>query len=299
MLKCYIYANCFGKVLEQYLLLIEQFKNIYDIKVFYIMDDPKKTIDIVYLKNTDLFIYQVMSKNAFNKEDGDFYCTESIITLLPFHCKKISIPSCYFDGYFIDGLSQNQLPQKLKENNVMYQNKLLCEFFPNYCFNKKLFNMLSSKISIDLILKNIQSNDFYNNSEIFDCINSSFNRFSQKEKDNNIDIPITNFILQNFKNKRLFNTTNHPSKFIFEYIITELLNKLNLTLNINPHMYDIDLMKCTGRIPIFNCIINYLGICTEFNNQFYIQNNLFETLYDYILFYKKLFEENNITEIIN
>lgn len=297
MLKCYIYCNCFGKVLQEYLYKIKEFTDIYDIKVYYIMDNPNKTVDLNYLKNTDLFIYQHMSKNAFKEQDADFYCTDFIKKLLPYHCKKISIPSCYFDGYFIDGLSQDNLPKRLKVSKNE-QGKLLCEYFPNYCFNKKLFNMLSSKIDIDIILEKIQSDNFYNKSEIYNCINSSFNKFSEKEKSNNTDIPITEFLLENYKKKRLFNTTNHPSKYIYQYIIKELFKKLNFNIIINEDIYDIDLMKHSGRVPIFNCIINYLDIPKDFNSQYYIENNFFESLKEYITFYKTFFDENNIIEII-
>lgn len=296
MLKCYIYCNCFGKVLQEYLLMIQEFNDIYNIKVFYIMDDPKETVDIEYLKNTDLFIYQHMSNNAFKKEDGAFYCTESIIKLLPVNSIKISIPSCYFDGYFIDGINQNQLPKRLKETKDKNDKLLLCEYFPNYCFNKKLFNMLSSNLPIDILLKNIQSNNFYTKSEIYNCINNSFNRFSEKES--NTDIPLTKFILENYRKKRLFNTTNHPSKYIFQYIVKELFNKLNFNININEHIYDIDIMKYAGVVPIFDCTINYLQIPNDFNSNFYVHNHLLESIKDYIIFYKKLFEENGIVEII-
>lgn len=297
MLKCYIYSNCFGKVLQQYLSIIPEFTSVYDIKVFYIMDDPREVVDLNYLKNTDLFIYQHMKKNAFKECNGEFYCTDSIKKLLSSYCKVISIPSCYFDGYFIDGLSQENLPTYLKQTKDK-QGKLLCDYFPNYSFNKKLFNMLSSKMSIEVILKNIQSNDFYTKSEIYNYVNSSFNRFSQKETSNNTDIPLTDFILENYRKKRLFNTTNHPSKYIFRYVIEELFKKLNFNIQVSENMYDIDIMKYTGRNPIFNCIINYLDMPIDFNNQFYIQDSLFKTLYDYIDFYKKLFDDNNIDQIL-
>jgi hypothetical protein len=278
---CYIYANCFGKVLKDYLENISDFN--YEIKVFYMMDCIS-TIDINKIKICDLFIYQHMTTNALTNKTKELctnnFNTNEIVKLLPIYCVQISISSPYYSGYFVNGITQDKLKNVNKIDSKHYI------YFPNYCFNSILLVMLINNKSTDEILQVLNNPKLYSKEFIINNAINSLNELKKREVTNNVDIRLSIYIESNFTEYRLFHTTNHPSKYIFNFVIGEIFKKINLSLpNI---LNEKDLMETNQKAPILQCIINTFNLNeNEFGPPYYIQGNKVDTLLEYILFYKQ------------
>ena len=98
-----------------------------------------------------------------------------------------------------------------------------------------------------------------------------YNRYvnnTEKYINNNIYIiSIYEYIKQNYKEKLLFYSMNHPTKYIIEFICEEIIKYLQITNNIN---YDIDLLNGTKCI-LYKCISKNINF--DINNHSVLTSN--------------------------
>ena len=296
--QCYIYMNCFGKVLLEYLSAIPEFASVYTMKIFYMMDSVTD-VEMDVLEQCDLFLYQHISLTALTSNtkndvrtnlDLSLYTTDFIIcSVLPITCQKISVPSVYFSGYFYDSVAQTNLPVQIKSSRTSC-GKLCADYFPNYCFNAKLLNLaMNPDISIEQIVTTLTNPQLYSKYDVLKNVETTLNNIKQRESHNKVDICLTEFIQTNFCKTRLFHTTNHPTVVIFEYVINEILKLIGLEF-IRVTLTE-DLMARTARVPILPTVKIALGISENdenFNGPYYIHNQQIDTLQEYIEYYVNL-----------
>jgi hypothetical protein len=56
----------------------------------------------------------------------------------------------------------------------------------------------------------------------------TLNNLNKREKSNKVDVPVHDYIRENFSRVRLFHTTNHPTKYLYAYILPFLCDFLNI-----------------------------------------------------------------------
>lgn len=203
----------------------------------------------------------------------------------------------YRDMYY---LASNYVVNKCKENAII--------IFVNNChFHFYYFDLTYSKsnkyvhISIIDCNNNDKDVDYYKNvyienndlkssnelSEIFDkTITELKNRYQnmlQYRKHNTHFINVVPFIENNYKNKLLFYTFNHPTKYLLQFIALELIHILNIPDTIN---YDSDpftnergiLYSCIQKMVNFN-IRNYSPFMNGCSNIHDIFNSTKDEVY--------------------
>lgn len=182
-----------------------------------------KNIDSNHLKNCNVFIYQPLNDNH------GVYSTNYILNFLSEKCIKISIPYIYNSAIY----------------SVYYENatpKWRIGTLYN-CGWKNIIIMMKDDLKLNDILDKYDNNeiDFYFEERFDICIKSL------KEKEKDCSIKPSNFILDNYKDKRLFVTQNHLTDYFTTWICNEILNILNLdTLIINNVMNDIIEEDCVN-----------------------------------------------------
>ena len=99
-----------------------------------------------------------------------------------------------------------------------------------------------------------------------------------QEKELNTDIKVADFIINNYKQKRLFHNCNHITKPMIINIVNQVLNILCININENIDI-EIGIYNQTILHPISKTIQNILGLeyFDEEGDQFYI-----DYIYDYI-----------------
>uniref|UniRef100_A0A6C0EH21 Polysaccharide biosynthesis enzyme WcbI domain-containing protein n=1 Tax=viral metagenome TaxID=1070528 RepID=A0A6C0EH21_9ZZZZ len=240
MINILFYGNCQTFAVQHTLSLSSDHYNIQHVPCWTTDTDKEKFTEIV--KNSDIIITQPINDNY---RDLDYLSTSYIINNKKTDCKTIIFDSCYFDFYYFD------LTYKNKDNNLLREPI-------DYHYNN-MIECYNNNLPIEYYIENYANNYNLKSSEELEIIaNESLNELNKRYQENknkyngeNINIISTeDFIKNNYKNKLLFYSMNHPTKYVTQYICEEIINILNIPNTIN---YEIDLLpdpKCI----IYKCI---------------------------------------------
>lgn len=251
------YGNCQINAILKTLNLSDNY-NIFHIECF-----RKDIVDQEYFTNIikmcDVIITQSISDNYRNVE---YLSTQYIKQHKKSICKLIIFDSCYFKFYYYD------VKYKRFNNDVLH--------IPvDYHYNK-MIECYNNGHSIDYYINNFVNNLHLKSSEELetiaeDSLNNLYNKYiNNKEKynDNNIYIiSIYEYIKQNYKEKLLFYTINHPSKYVIQYICDEIIKYLNIENTIN---YDIDVLN-NPKCILYKCISKNINF--DINNHNALTSN--------------------------
>ena len=284
-----IYGNCQARVLASFLNSSELFKSHYQyvtIKPVHIINKNEfnELINDIVPK-LNLFIFQPVSENYKGKE----YSSSHLIEQLNTETQNISFPSCYFTGY-------NPEIKYLKDD----KGRMITEQFDYHDLN--IIQGFLESLSIEQVKEKIINYNYYPSNFSLTEIEKSLAQLSKRENNifdtgKQIDIKISGFIRDNYKKNRLFNTINHPSKFIFKYIAEQILKLLDIEDNIQ---LDRDFLNHTI-YPIYQS--NYQNLKFDFANPMqysirecvYTLNDTIESYFDYYASLpKKILEINAV-----
>lgn len=243
-----IHGNCQTRLIRMYLEKNRTFQKKYIFleipSIFLFEQDQLDIIKYNFLwKRCSLFITQMISDNNIFGID---LSTNSIKKALDENCKTVTIPILYFTGYF---------PQAIK-NKVPFRKDIFCwrDTFVDSLFEKGL--------TIDEIIDTIKNEEFLNEDDIEQNVIQSFNELERRETF--LDIRISDYIKQYYKDMQLFYDPYHPCNFLLKELVIRILKFLqiqDLTFE-NDQIFDIDI-KCNlreGSIPIYPSVVKVLNL---------------------------------------
>ena len=246
-----LYGNCHMQALFEFLKNNNEFNNKYTLyPIPYIQTIHKaEFFEYPVFRNCDVFIHQAIQlANRYGKE----FASSNIIQKLKKDCKVIAVPNVY------------QLPKF---------------FFPQYRKNNELKTYFPYKGTIffrdQIIDENIKKGktineiiDIYNDKNLFKkyYIKAEYEKFLDKirMREQEWDIKVSDFIIENINKKQLFFDPNHPTNFFINYIYLELLPKLDIkdkSLNTEPI-----LSLEAYQMPLCASIIDYFILDYDLNN---------------------------------
>jgi hypothetical protein len=208
-----IYSTCQGHGIMHYLQKFLNYNcknNNYRFNIIhncYLIENPILKDNIIEeLKKTDIFIYQKMNKK-WGILSTDKTVENSIGSYIPTNCKHIIIPYIYVSWLWSIGKSL------IGDTTLKYTND-------NIIIN------LKKNYNLDTILS------MYDNNEIdFNYLHRIHNEINiLREKEKSADIKISDYILNNYKDKELFYSYNHPTHYIYKEMTKQILNILNIPL---------------------------------------------------------------------
>ena len=225
------------------------------------------------IKKCDIIITQPINDNYRNKP---YLSTSFIIKNKNPQCKIIIFDSCHFDFYYFDLTYKKYNNDNLNVPISYHYNKMI------ECYN----NGFSIEYYIDNYINNI---DLKNSEELEELANDSLNQLSaryinSKNKyngDNIFLISTYEFIKNNYKDKLLFYSMNHPTKYLIQFICEKIINILKIQNTID---YDIDpldyakciLYKCISKNVNFN-IEKYIPLTLGYNDNYNITQLYYDT----------------------
>jgi len=190
---CILFGNCQLNAIETMLNYSTFYDTYYVVKYanWQLLKSSTMTIPILQLQNADLIIYQPLSDihgcYSTNKNNPD-----SFFRLLKDTCKVISFPRIHNNAIFpifhknktriIYGTVKNQI-QSLEELYSLYDNNKI-----DYDFDERM--KLNYKLS--------------------------------KEREENTDVKIIDYIMNNIKKYKLFLTQDHPTKYVFNEVVRQI-----------------------------------------------------------------------------
>lgn len=199
------------------------------------------------LKKCDVIITQPISKNYREKE---YLSTEYLISNCKQNCKIIIFDSCYFNFYYFDltyKVINNKIintPHDYHYNNLIdcYNNNLYPQYYiDNFINNQDLKTANELEIIADSSL---------------DELKKRFNENVECYKKYNIKVITSyDYIKNNYKNKLLFYSMNHPTKYVLQNIGEQIIKLLKIPNTINYNLNVLDGTKCI----IYKCIQNVVN----------------------------------------
>ncbi len=196
---CLIYANCQGRAFDTFLRMSAEFQEKYRIEIVnnYIFIQNKHNLPLDTFKKADLFIYQpIAAKHGV-------YATDNLFEYLPPQCVKISFPYIYNDALWplfevLGEIKGQEVVVSLIESGLS-----LKEIVDRFCAGKIDFQFERRFSDSMAILR------------------------SKEEK---TDVKVADFIVSNFRTKKLFLTHNHHTNAIYIHCANQILNILHLPL---------------------------------------------------------------------
>lgn len=279
----YTYGNCQLKSIAMYLKNIPDVKERYPlIEYFYVLNDVAQ-LDKVKLAQTEIFIYQHTTAKTMQggkSENERVQATSEYITqhLLPKDCLLISIPSVYSSIYFPNVMTTT-------EAHAGFPASVPAEVFPNYTVNRRMHGLLLNRVDAKNIADQMCDENAYSKIDLERNEQQNYNNLRKREIDNQVTIPLADYIRANLRKKRLLLTTNHPSCYFFDYLLNEILKLMNQA----PSTIALDMedpMLKLGKAPLLPCVIKHLQLDMTHpsfaNQEIWVNNHCCQTMVEYV-----------------
>ena len=229
------YGNCQTDVISKTLNLPND--NVFSIYCF--STDISKENFTSIIEKCDIIITQSIQDNY---RDVSYLSTSYIIQNSKKNCKIIIFDSCYFNFYYFDCFHKIQY-------NYAYHYKKMFEYYENG---------YSEENYVDNCVNNLE---LKTSDELEIIVEKSINELKLRSEyykntykgDNIYYITTNEFIKNNYKDKLLFYTPNHPSKYLIQFICEEILKLLEIQ-DLNVINYNIDLLENSYRCILYKCI---------------------------------------------
>jgi len=195
------------------------------------------------IKNASIIITQPISDNYRNLP---YLSTKYILNNTT--AKIIIFPSLYFNFYYVD----------LKYH---FRNGDLLRIPSDYHYENIIENYNNNRTYEYYLEHYVNNVNLRSNEELITTATNSINELVNRENEINNDkvnlIKVSDYIRENYKNKLLFYSMNHPSKYVFQYIALKIcdllkLNPANLNLSMDP-------LRENERGILYRCIQNVVN----------------------------------------
>jgi len=242
------YGNCQLEKIKDILCLSSEEFNINFVPCF-----KTEYTDIEFewiIKNSDIIITNPISDNYRNK----YYLASNYLVN---KCKEnaviIFVNNCHFDFYYFD---------------LFYDSNNYCHKYMIDCIDKKLDVSYYEKkyVNNNYLKTSIELDDIFKNN--ITKLNQRYTDMFQYTKKNTYFINIIPFIENNYKNKLLFYTFNHPTKYLLQFIALEIISILNIK---NTMDYQLDPFS-NERCILYSCIQKMVDFDIK-NHTPFINNN--------------------------
>jgi len=211
MKTCVFYGNC--QVIynvHDMLNSIPEFRKEYH-SIRYVNHDRDQITELSNIRiedliNCDLFIYQPLGDNH------GVFATENVKKYLKKECITISFPYIYNSSFY-----------------SVYWEKATTRWTIGTLVNcgwRHIMSLILSGVDLNMIINmfNNKEIDFYFKDRLDTCMNSL------TSKEENCDIKVTDFIISNYKDRRLFITQNHISSYFTKWVCNKILGILSFNL---------------------------------------------------------------------
>lgn len=201
------YGNCHMNAIKLYLECHREFSleyGFYPLPMIQTLKNRKLEYEMIF-KHCDLFFHQSIRKdNVYGKE----YSSEQMLQYVSGRCRVISLPNLY-------GMPKYLFPQL--EVHRRWQQGALCPFF----IDSNVVAWLNNGVSKEIIINYIANGGVYTKDEIL----SMWEMFKLKlgKREQEWDIKISDYILENYKKERLFCDINHITSKMAREIAIRIL----------------------------------------------------------------------------
>ena len=273
------YGNCQCNAIKLILNLPSYYK-IFTIECFSTTMENDEFTNII--KNSDIIITQPIMDNY---RDKDYLSTKYLIANKKSDCKVILFNPFYFNFYYFD-----LTYKKINDNELL---KVPIDYHYN-----DMITSYKLKLPIEKYFEYYVDNIYYKNyddlhklaDESFIELENRYKSMFEEYVNNNyniIPIYITDFIKNNYKDRLLFYSMNHPTKFLLQLICEEIVKILAIENSIDYNIDPLDNPKCI----LYKCIQNSVNFDINDYNSLTLDKS---GNYDITKLYFESYKNNNI-----
>lgn len=225
---CILQANCQGEPIEDLLNLSPEFKESYHIHRF--TNYIREPIPDELLAKCDLFLYQHLTQGW-----GEL-SSATITSKLKNECKIIAFPNMLFIHYW---------PLWSSKKGFDYPDTFLESLFERDLDESQILHLfLNAKLTNIYDFKSIIAES----------------EKVERQKENFCSAEYVDYILANYKQKKLFNTINHPRKKLLTNTVNAILSELHMLPLSASHTESFPEPFPDFEQPIHPQIAEYLGL---------------------------------------
>lgn len=233
------YGNCQAMVLKDILCRVLGKEHEYHYICNFELIRSGRNLPIDKFANADVLIYQPI-------ENRGIYDTNNIVqNYIPKSCKTISFHYNFFMGYFPDYFV-NPKNEKTKSEQFPYG------IFPYGM--KKISAMAEAGEEVADIIEKSQSLTLFTKEEVMFQLEKSIATMRTRH----VDVDLTDFIMENYAQVRLFHTVNHMSNVLLEQLANGVLSKLDVNRTVS--LFGEDEFMGWHKCPIYPCVVNHLDL---------------------------------------
>ncbi len=274
-----IHGNCQTSPMKLYLKKNSRFSSefiIYDIPPIHAVNKNKEMVfqsEYLY-KDVNLFITHVISeKNKF----GYHLSTDYLQKHLPEKCRIVKVINLWFEGYF---------PQ----HGEKVDSEVVCHIPGAFCWQDiNLERMGERKENIEEILSVVKNDDYYPAEFLQKNFETALKNL--RERENVVDIGISEYLADICKKEVLFYSVNHPKNIVIKEIIRRVLRYIGLYNETEiiefKHELLLDQEECLKIAceAVYPSVFKFLGIKGSgytFNYPGVLQNRDYMTFEEYV-----------------
>lgn len=248
------YGNCQMIAIKDVIKASSKFNYVKSIICFNTQIQEEEFLELIQMMDVI-----VMSYITTNYRNLDYLSSQYIIDNAKKSCQIFIIPSIYFEFYYPD-LQYLRIDGKTIHKPIDYHYKGLIEtykkggkvedFIKDYLENQDLYSGEYLDELARSSLKRLKEKE--NEIMSLGCLNLiNKNQTENKNKNKRIHpILISDYIEKNYKNKLLFYSMNHPSKYIFQELSRDILLILEKETKTEKEVdLDLDLEKDPLKTP--------------------------------------------------
>lgn len=269
MKKCIFIGTCQVVALAEILNKIDGFSREYGTEaIIPVHAYPVEKMDniIENIKSIDLIIAQPISQQYLG---GKFSTKRLLENIDKEKTRIIMLPFAYFDGYYPSIFyMKDSLGNKVEKNGISYHDRnILKHLMEAIDINKTelddhLINTHNESFHIERITKLLNSENYYGKETseraAFESVKKlEFREFFPYDYGKSVDVKISDYIRDNFRNKCLFHTMNHPTNDLLYELARRILKILNMDTDFN---LDIKELLGGSEFGIYPSTINKLGL---------------------------------------
>jgi len=218
--------------------------------------------------HADIIITQSIKDNY---RDKDYLSTSYLFANRKPNSKIIFFDSCYFDLYNFDCMAWH-----IDEPSAYHYNQLIDYYKKNHSPEEFLKNVVNSF-------------DFKTTEELEQIVEKNLNELNRRNHElwinyghlSNVSIiSINEYIRLFYKEKLLFYTVNHPSKFVLQYVCENILSHMNEINTMNYHADPLNtekniIYKCVQKIVNFS-VYDHPPLLKHMEDDYSVVNSYFE-----------------------
>lgn len=243
-----LHGNCHMSILRQYLMatkkFIEEGYSVYPNQLIH--ENKKGYINENVLQACNILIQQdIRGENEF----GYKLSTDYLSSKLNREAKNIRIPNLYLIGYSFFPL------QKWNVNNEPLRkiNPIKDGIFPRII--SVIDEMLAEGKTESKIIEGVMNPQLLSKDEILANFEKYISKIRTREEE--CDIKISDFILQNYQEQKIFYDVAHPTNYIIEEIWRQVCGLMGIKAELE---YSINDNLGAYEDPVLPCVQNALGL---------------------------------------